>query len=104
VLRRRTNFPWGYTLENWAVRLAIALWAGIKLALDVRRRGRDAALAKGVVEAAPDPTAVASAEEAGAVQQKLAAVLEALSHYMDNERDREQFRQISRRQAARMPE
>jgi hypothetical protein len=81
----------------------LALWAGINPALNVRRRGRDAAFAKGVVEAEPDPTAVASAEEAAALQQKLAAALEALSHYIDNERDREQFRQISRR-LARMPE
>jgi hypothetical protein len=99
----------GYTLESWAAWLAIAvmilaLWAGVNLALDVYRRGRDAARAKGVVEAAPDPTAVASAEAAAALHQKLAAALEALSHHIDNERDRDQFQQISRRLAARMPE
>ena len=72
--------PFLASLESWGVRLAIAgamlaLWAGINLLLDFRRRGRDAALAKGVVEAASDPTAVASAEEAAALQQKLATAL-----------------------------
>jgi hypothetical protein len=99
----------GYTLDSWAAWLTLAvailaLWAGINLVIDVCRRGRDAALAKGGVEAAPDPTAVVSAEEAAALQQKLAAALETLSHHIDNERDRDQFQQISRRLAARMPE
>ena len=51
-------------LEGWGVRLAIivvmlAAWAGINLLLDIRRRNRDAALAKGVAEANPDPAALA---------------------------------------------
>jgi type VI secretion system protein ImpL len=70
-------------LEGWAARLAIAvvmfvLWAGINLLLDSIRRGRDAALAKGVAEAAHDPAVAASAEEAAALQQKLGTALALL--------------------------
>jgi type VI secretion system protein ImpL len=72
--------PFLLFLERWGVRLLVAvvmvaLWAGINLLLDFRRRGRDAALAKGVVDTAADPAAIASAEEAAALQQKLAAAL-----------------------------
>ncbi len=75
--------PFLAPLEGWGVRLAIvvamlALWAGVNLLLDIRRRGRDAALAKGVVEAAADPAIAASAEEAAALQQKLGAALALL--------------------------
>src|SRR5689334_18370149 len=67
-------------LEGWGVRLAIvlamlALWAAINLLLDIRRARRDAALAKGVADVAPDPAAVASAEEAAALQDKLTTAL-----------------------------
>ena len=70
-------------LEGWGVRLAIivvmlAAWAGINLLLDIRRHSRDAALAKGVAEATPDPAALASAEEAATLQQKLATALALL--------------------------
>jgi type VI secretion system protein ImpL len=70
-------------LEGWGTRLAIVLamlaaWAGINLLLDLRRRGHDAALAKGVTEVTPDPATVASSEEAAAVQQKLATALALL--------------------------
>jgi type VI secretion system protein ImpL len=75
--------PFLAPLEGWGARLAIAvallgLWAGVNLVLDLRRRGRDAALARGVVEAAPDPALAASAEEAAALQEKLATALALL--------------------------
>ncbi|HEY3912431.1 MAG TPA: type VI secretion system membrane subunit TssM [Stellaceae bacterium] len=74
--------PFLSPLEGWGVRLAIivamfVVWAGANLVLDLRRRGRDAALAKGVA-AQPDAAAVASAEEAAALQDKLGAALALL--------------------------
>jgi type VI secretion system protein ImpL len=70
-------------LQSSGVRFAIvvamfALWAGANLLLDVRRRGRDEALAKGVTEAQPDPIAVASAEEAAALRERLDSALALL--------------------------
>ncbi len=75
--------PFISVLESWGVRLALvllmaALWAGINLVLDFRRHGRGAALAEGVVAAAPDPAALASAEEAAALRDRLAAALALL--------------------------
>src|SRR5262249_42858428 len=75
--------PFLSVFEGWVVRLAIvsarrALWAVLNLVLDMRRARRDAALAQGVTETAPDPTAVASAEEAAALQEKLATALALL--------------------------
>jgi type VI secretion system protein ImpL len=75
--------PFLAALEGWGARLGIALamlalWAGVNLALDLRRRRRDAALASGVVEAAPDPAIAASAEEAAALQEKLGKALALL--------------------------
>ena len=75
--------PFWAALNGWGIRLAIivamlALWAGINLALDMRRARRDAALAKGVAETAPDPTATASAEEAAALQDRLTTALALL--------------------------
>jgi type VI secretion system protein ImpL len=69
--------------ESWASRFAIvvamlALWAGLNLLLDIRGARRDAALTKGVAETAPDPAAVASGEEAAALQSKLTTALALL--------------------------
>jgi type VI secretion system protein ImpL len=69
--------------EGWPIRLAIvfvvlALWAGVNLTLDLHRARRDAALAKGVTETPHDPTAVASAEEAAALQERLTTALTLL--------------------------
>ena len=73
--------PFLPVLEGWGARLAIillmlVLWAGANLLVDRRRRRREAALAEGV--AAADPTALASAEEAAALRDKLAAALALL--------------------------
>jgi type VI secretion system protein ImpL len=71
-------------LDGWAVRLAIiaamlVLWAGINLALDIRRMRRDAALITGLTEPPPpDPAARVSAEEAAALEDKLRAALALL--------------------------
>jgi type VI secretion system protein ImpL len=75
--------PFLAVLEAWGIRLAIvivmlALWAGVNLALDIRRARRDAALAKGATETAADPAALASAEEVAAVQEKLTSALALL--------------------------
>jgi type VI secretion system protein ImpL len=71
-------------LEGWGVRLAVvlvmfALWAGINLILDIRRRRYEKTLAEGVTAAAPDSTAQATAEEAAALREKLATALTLLS-------------------------
>jgi len=55
-----------------------AICGGITLVLNFRRRRREKKLAEGVAEAAPDPAAVASAEEVAAVQDKLKTALELL--------------------------
>src|ERR1700676_3074143 len=75
--------PFLEMLEDWVVRLVIillmfAVWAGINLVLDWRHRRRERALAEGVAAGAPDPTLVASAEEAAALREKLAAALALL--------------------------
>jgi len=75
--------PFLPVLEDWNIRLAIvvamlALWAGLNLVLTIRRAHREAALAKGVTEAPPDPASVASAEEAAALQEKLTTALALL--------------------------
>ncbi len=49
----------------------LALWAGVNLCSTSAGARRDAALAKGVAEAAADPTVAASAEEAAALREKL---------------------------------
>jgi type VI secretion system protein ImpL len=69
--------------EDWYVRLAIvivifAIWAGLNFILPIRRARRDAVLTKGVIEAPPDLAAIASAEEATALQEKLASALALL--------------------------
>ena len=75
--------PFLEAFESWVVRLAIilvmfALWAGINLLLDWRRRRRDRALTEGVAAGAPDPAGLASAEEAAALRDKLTAALALL--------------------------
>ena len=50
------------------------------------------------------PVAVIAVRKASRATSDLAALCEALSLYIDNERDRDQFRRIGRRLAARMPE
>jgi type VI secretion system protein ImpL len=75
--------PFLPVLVDWNIRFAIvvamlALWAGLNLILTIRRARRDAVLAKGVTEAPPDPTAIASAEETGALQDKLTTALALL--------------------------
>ena len=75
--------PFLEALEDWVVRLVIivlmiAVWAGINLLLDWRRRRRERALAEGVAAGAPDPTGIASAEEAAALRDKLTTALALL--------------------------
>lgn len=57
------------------VAVMVIAWLALNLIADFRRRRRDAALEKGVSEAAPDPTAIASAEEAAAIGEKLSTAL-----------------------------
>jgi type VI secretion system protein ImpL len=75
--------PFLEAFEDWVVRLVVivvmfAVWAGVNLLLDWRRRVRERALAEGIAEGAPDPTLVASAEEAAALRDKLATALALL--------------------------
>lgn len=75
--------PFVPALEGWGIRLAIiiamlAVWAGVNLALDLRHARRDAALAGGVTQTVVDPAAFASAEEAAALQDRLATALALL--------------------------
>ncbi len=75
--------PFLSPLAGWGVRLAIivamfVVWAGANLLLDLRRGGRDRALAQGVAAAEPDAAALASAEEAAALQERLGAALSLL--------------------------
>ena len=76
-------------LEGWIARLAVvlvmlAVWAGVNLLLDWRRRRRDRALTDGVAAnavagaSAGDKSASASAEEVGAMRDKLTAALDVL--------------------------
>ena len=70
-------------LESWEIRVALIIlmflvWAGTNLLLDWRRRRRDAALAEGVTATSADPSALASAEEAAALQDKLTTALTLL--------------------------
>ena len=65
--------------EDSSVRLAVILlmlliWGGANLLLDVRRRGRDAALAKGVTASA----GTGATEEAAALRDKLTTALDLL--------------------------
>jgi type VI secretion system protein ImpL len=71
-------------LEDWLPRLIVvllmlAVWAGVNLLLDRRRRRREAALAEGVTAGAEaahaDPALAASAEEAAALREKLTTAL-----------------------------
>jgi eukaryotic-like serine/threonine-protein kinase len=50
------------------------------------------------------PVAVIAVKQTSRATSDLGALCEALSHYIDNQPDRDQFRQISRRLAARVPE
>jgi type VI secretion system protein ImpL len=75
--------PFLPALEGWGVRLTIvlamfAIWALVNLLLDRQRRRREAALVEGVADTTADPTAAASAEEAAALRDKLAAALDLL--------------------------
>src|SRR5437868_15355566 len=75
--------PFLAALEDWAVRLLLivlmfVVWAGLNLFFDWRRRRREAALAEGVAAAAPDSTALASAEEVAALREKLTTALTLL--------------------------
>jgi len=75
--------PFLAELEGWIPRLVIillmfAVWAGVNLLLDWRRRRREAALAAGVADAAADPVANASAEEVAALRDKLTTALDLL--------------------------
>ena len=75
--------PFLAAFEDWVVRLVVivmmfAVWAGVNLLLDWRRRRREAALAAGVADAAADPVANASAEEVAALRDKLATALDLL--------------------------
>ena len=72
--------PFWPVLEDWSIRLAIIfamllLWAGLNLALAIRRARRDAALTKAITERPPDPTEMATAEEAALLQDKLTTAL-----------------------------
>jgi type VI secretion system protein ImpL len=60
------------------VALMLLIWAGVNLALDLRRRRRDAALVAGVAAGDADPSAAESAEEASAMRQKLTTALTML--------------------------
>ena len=75
--------PFLPVLEDWDIRRAVViamfvLWAGLNLILTLRRAHRDAALAKGVTQAPPDPAAIASAEEAAALRNELTTALALL--------------------------
>src|SRR5437763_13798601 len=70
-------------LESWEIRVALIIlmflvWAGTNLLLDWRRRRRDAALTEGVTATSADPSSLASAEVAAALQVKLATALPLL--------------------------
>jgi type VI secretion system protein ImpL len=76
--------PFLPVFEDWYIRRAIviamfALWFGVNLILTIRRAQRDAALARGVTVAPPpDPAAIASAEEAAALRDRLTTALALL--------------------------
>ena len=75
--------PLWSALEGWGIRLALvvlmlSISAGVNLLLDMRRRRREAALTAGVAHAPPDLGAVAAAEEAAALHEKLATALSLL--------------------------
>ncbi|MGE4047693.1 MAG: type VI secretion system membrane subunit TssM [Acetobacteraceae bacterium] len=68
-------------LDGWLPRAAIilgliAVWGTANLMMDWHRRRRDKALAEGVAE--PDPTAIASAEEAAALRERLTRAMTLL--------------------------
>ena len=74
--------PFLSLFEGWEIRVALIalmflVWAGVNLFLDWRRRRRDAALAEGIAAPA-DPSALASVEEAAALQDKLSTALTLL--------------------------
>jgi type VI secretion system protein ImpL len=75
--------PFLEPLEDWLVRVLIillmfAVWGGVNLLLDWRRRRREATLTEGIAAAAPDAGAIASAEEVAALRDKLTAALDLL--------------------------
>ncbi|HVB17585.1 MAG TPA: type VI secretion system membrane subunit TssM, partial [Stellaceae bacterium] len=75
--------PFVAVFEDWVARLIViiamfAIWAGVNLLLDWRRRRREAARAAGVADAAADPVANASAEEVAALRDKLTTALDLL--------------------------
>ena len=75
--------PLLWFLDNWIVLTSIVVvmllvWLGLNLWIDRRRRRREAALAAAMSHAEPDPTALATAEEAAAVSEKLQTALTAL--------------------------
>jgi type VI secretion system protein ImpL len=72
--------PW---LEDTTMRFALVVamlivWAVANALLDLRRRRRDQALTQGVTAGAPGAPAPAAAEEAAALQDRLAAALQLL--------------------------
>jgi type VI secretion system protein ImpL len=74
--------PFLSLFEGWEIRVALIalmflVWAGVNLFLDWRRRRRDAALAEGIAAPA-DSSALASVEEAAALQDKLSTALTLL--------------------------
>jgi type VI secretion system protein ImpL len=75
--------PFFPALQSWIARLAVvlgifAVWGGVNLFLDWRRRRREAALAEGVAAATPDPSARAASEEAEALREKMRDALSLL--------------------------
>ncbi len=75
--------PFLPVLQGWGARFAIvlaifALWAGLNLFFDIRRRRREAALTEGVAAAPPDPAARAASEEAEALRAKMTEALALL--------------------------
>ncbi len=72
--------PW---LEGVAVRLAIllfilAVWLGVNLLLDFRKRRQDKTLTAGLTASPDDTSAAAKAEEAAALREKLTTALALL--------------------------
>jgi type VI secretion system protein ImpL len=61
-----------------AIALMALLWVALNLLLDLTRRKRDSALAKGVASGADAPGMAASAEEAAALRAKLTSALTLL--------------------------
>lgn len=72
------SFLEGTEIRVGLIILMFAIWAGANLWLDWRRRRRDATLTEGIAAAPADPSALASTEEAAALQEKLTTALTLL--------------------------